>query len=252
MSNSFDFTDRSVLVTGSTGGIGRAIAEAFAEAGAAVIVTGRDADRGAHAVEVIKAHGGDARFIRADLGRGGSAIDALVDEALERVGRLDVLVNNAAQLITPSASVEVSQELIDEAFAVSVRAPFLLTGRIATHMAQHGGGAVVNLGSLNGFRGSAGSALYSATKATMHSLTKSWAAEYGPQGVRVNAVAPGPTLTEKVRAMQDYLAPMIAAMPSRRPSELAEVAAAVMFLASDLSSNTHGAILSVDGGAAAL
>ncbi len=119
-------------------------------------------------------------------------------------------------------------------------------------MVARDGGAIVNMGSLNGLRGSAGSALYSATKATIHSLTKSWAAEYGPSGVRVNAVAPGPTLTGKVQGMQERLAPMIASFPSRRANTPEEVAQAVLFLASDRAANVHGSILSVDGGASAL
>jgi NAD(P)-dependent dehydrogenase (short-subunit alcohol dehydrogenase family) len=92
------------------------------------------------------------------------------------------------------------------------------------------------------------SALYSMTKAAVHSLTASWAAEYGPHGVRVNTVAPGPTLTEKVAAMEEHLAPIIAGMPSRRAGTPAEVAAAVVFLASDEASQVHGATLTVDGG----
>ena len=155
-------------------------------------------------------------------------------------------------LITPAPTAEVSEELIDAALAVNVKAAFLLTGLVAPAMAAAGGGAIINLGSINGLFGMAGSALYSATKATVHSLTKSWAAEYGPAGVRVNTVAPGPTLTEKVSAIAGKLAPMIAAMPSRRASTPAEVAAAVVFLASDDAANIHGAMLSVDGGRAAV
>ena len=114
---------------------------------------------------------------------------------------------------------------------------------------------MINVGSINGLFGAAESALYSATKATIHSLTKSWADEYGPSGVRVNTVAPGPTITEKVTAsaaMQERLAPMLARIPSRRPSTPEEIAHAVVFLAFDDASNIHGATLSVDGGRAAI
>jgi NAD(P)-dependent dehydrogenase (short-subunit alcohol dehydrogenase family) len=131
---------------------------------------------------------------------------------------------------------------------VSVRSVFLLTGLLVPPMAVRGHGAVVNLGSISGMRGMAHSALYSMTKAAVHSLTASWAAEYGPHGVRVNTVAPGPTLTEKVAAMEEHLAPIIAGMPSRRAGTPAEVAAAVVFLASDGASQVHGATLTVDGG----
>ena len=135
---------------------------------------------------------------------------------------------------------------------MNVKSVILLTGLIAPGMAARGHGAIVNLGSINGLAGMAGSALYSATKAAIHSLTKSWADEYGPAGVRVNTVAPGPTVTEKTAALADRIAPIIARVPSRRPSTPDEVGAAVAFLASDEASNIHGATLSVDGGRSAI
>jgi NAD(P)-dependent dehydrogenase (short-subunit alcohol dehydrogenase family) len=241
--------DRTALVTGSTSGIGEAVAGALAAEGALVVVSGRDALRGKEVVHSIVEAGGRAEFVAADLTGGLPAVRALATAATDAAGgRIDILVNNAAMLITPSPTADVSEELLDAAFATNVKAVFLLTGILAPEMAARGGGAIVNVGSINGLFGMAASALYSATKATIHSLTKSWAAEYGPLGVRVNTVAPGPTLTEKVSAMQDYLAPMIATFPSRRPSTLAEVAAAVVFLVSDDASNIHGSTLSVDGG----
>ena len=115
-------------------------------------------------------------------------------------------------------------------------------------MAHRGYGSIVNIGSINGLIGMGGSALYSATKATIHSLTKSWADEYGPAGVRVNTVAPGPSLTERNADIAELLAPLLARIPSRRASTLSEVAAAVVFLASDDASGINGATLSVDGG----
>ncbi|MCW2540553.1 MAG: putative oxidoreductase [Frankiales bacterium] len=244
----------NALVTGSTGGIGEAIAHALADEGARVIVSGRSTDRGQRVVADIHAAGGQAVFVAADLTSGSSAIRPLAEAATDIAGGpLDVLVNNAALLINPSPSAEVSEDLIDEALAVNVKAAFLLTGLIAPAMATRGSGSVINIGSINGLIGMSGSALYSATKATIHSLTRSWAAEFGPSGVRVNTVAPGPTTTERVSAtMLDRLAPMIATIPSRRAGTPAEVAAAVVFLASDDARNIHGALLSVDGGLAAV
>jgi NAD(P)-dependent dehydrogenase (short-subunit alcohol dehydrogenase family) len=244
---------RTALVTGSTNGIGEAVAVALAAEGAHVIVSGRDADKGKQVAGAITAGGGRAGFVAADLAGGSAAIRALAGAATDLGGgRLDILVNNAAMLIVPAPTEEVSEDLIDAALAVNVKAAFLLTGMVAPAMAARGGGAIINMGSINGLLGMARSALYSATKATIHSLTKSWAAEYGPAGVRVNPVAPGPILTEKVTAIAGQLAPVIAAMPSRRASTPAEVAAAVVFLASDDAANIHGAILSVDGGRAAV
>ncbi|HEV2639836.1 MAG TPA: SDR family oxidoreductase [Actinocrinis sp.] len=238
---------RTALVTGSTDGIGVAIAQALAEQGAQVIVSGRDAERGRDVVAAIAAAGGQARFVKADLAT-GDGVRALAAAA----GPLDILVNNAAMLITPTPSAEVTEDLIDRALATNVKSAFLLTGIVAPAMAARGGGAVINLGSINGLIGMARSALYSATKATIHSLTKSWAAEYGPLGVRVNTVAPGPTITEKTAQLADRLKPILDQAPSRRASTPAEIAAAVVFLAGDGAANIHGATLSVDGGLAAV
>jgi NAD(P)-dependent dehydrogenase (short-subunit alcohol dehydrogenase family) len=248
--------NRTALVTGSTSGIGSAIAVALAAEGAHVIVSGRDVESGKLVVASIVRAGGQADFVAADLAEGSDAVRALVSEtATYAGGHLDILVNNAALLITPAPTADVDEDLIDRAFAVNVKAAFLLTGLVAPTMVARGGGAIVNIGSINGLFGMAESALYSATKAAIHSLTKSWAAEYGPYGVRVNTVAPGPTLTDKVAAspmMQERIGPMLAAMPSRRASTPEEVAAAVVFLASDDAANIHGATLSVDGGRSAI
>jgi NAD(P)-dependent dehydrogenase (short-subunit alcohol dehydrogenase family) len=242
-------TGRTALVTGSTTGIGAAIAAALAAEGAFVVVSGRDERRGAEVVARIEKDGGAAAFVKADLSAGADVIGRFATDAVAAAGgRIDVLVNNAALLLAPAPTAEVTQETIDEALAVSVRSVFLLTGLLVPPMAERGHGAVVNLGSISGMRGMAHSALYSMTKAAVHSLTASWAAEYGPHGVRVNTVAPGPTLTEKVAAMEEHLAPIIAGMPSRRAGTPAEVAAAVVFLASDGASLVQGATLTVDGG----
>jgi NAD(P)-dependent dehydrogenase (short-subunit alcohol dehydrogenase family) len=247
---------RTALVTGSTSGIGSAIAVALAAEGAHVIVSGRDAENGKLVVAGIVDAGGRADLVTADLAEGADAVRALAAEATVLAGgHLDVLVNNAALLITPAPTADVEEGLIDRAFAINVRAAFLLTGLVAPTMVARGSGSIVNIGSINGLFGMAESALYSATKATIHSLTKSWAAEFGPYGVRVNTVAPGPTLTDKIASsqmIQERLAPMLAALPSRRASTPAEVAAAVVFLASDDASNIHGATLSVDGGRSAI
>jgi NAD(P)-dependent dehydrogenase (short-subunit alcohol dehydrogenase family) len=237
---------RSALVTGSTDGIGVAIAHAMASAGAHVVVTGRNSERGEKVVAAIAERGGRAGFVAADLRQGTGELARAAQELVG--GPLDILVNNAAMLIAPGPTADVAEDVIDDAFAVSVRAMFQLTGLIAPAMVARGRGAIVNIGSINGLVGMTGSALYSATKAAVHSLTKSWAAEYGPSGVRVNTVAPGPTTTERNAAMHDRIAPIIARAPSRRPSSPDEVASAVVFLAGDGAGNIHGATLTVDGG----
>jgi NAD(P)-dependent dehydrogenase (short-subunit alcohol dehydrogenase family) len=244
---------RTALVTGSTEGIGAGVALGFGAAGAHVVVTGRNAGRGTEVVERIVAEGGRADFVRADLAGGLSAVRALADEATSRAGgRIDILVNNAALLIHPGPTADVDEELLDQALTVNIKSVFLLTGLIAPPMVARGEGAIVNIGSINALLGMSGSALYGMTKAAIHSLTKYWAAEYGPYGVRVNTVAPGPTLTTRNERIKDLLAPMLIRLPSGRASTLAEVAAAVVFLASDEASNIHGATLSVDGGWSAI
>lgn len=244
--------DRTALVTGATDGIGAAVARALAAEGARVVVGGRDSARGEKVVAAIAEAGGRADFVRADLAH-ASAVHDLAAAAHDFAGGpLDILVNNAAMLITPGPTAEVSVDLLDRALAVNVRAAFLLTGLVAPAMAARGTGAIVNMGSINGLFGMAGSALYSMTKAAIHSLTKSWADEYGPSGVRINTVAPGPTATEKVAAMEEHLAPLISRLPSRRTGTPDEVARAVVFLVSDDASNIHGATLSVDGGRSAI
>jgi NAD(P)-dependent dehydrogenase (short-subunit alcohol dehydrogenase family) len=241
--------DRTALVTGSTSGIGRAVAVAMAAEGALVVITGRDAARGAAVLEEIRGAGGRAEFVTADLSDGSAAITALADAATEAAGgRIDILVNNAAYLVGGKATVDTDEALIDAALSVSVKAPLLLTAAVVPAMVARGAGVVVNVGSINGIVGMAGAALYGATKAALHSMTKSWALEFGPSGVRINTVAPGPTLTEGNEVIKDQLAGLIATIPSRRMSTLAEVAGAVVFLASDEASNIHGATLSVDGG----
>lgn len=243
---------RTALVTGSTGGLGVAIATALAAQGALVVVSGRNKERGDAVVAEIRAAGGQAEFVAADLGAGGDEVRRLAREATAAAGgRLDILVNNAAVWGMPQPTEEVSEAALLESYQANVIAPFLLTGAVVPAMAERGHGAVINVGSINGLIGGDRSALYSSTKAAAHSLTKSWAVEYGPRGVRVNAVAPGPIATERVADIADELAPVLARLPSRRMSTPEEVAAAVAFLAGEDAGNIHGAILSVDGGWAA-
>jgi NAD(P)-dependent dehydrogenase (short-subunit alcohol dehydrogenase family) len=245
-----DLSDKTALVTGATSGIGRATALALAAAGATVAVSGRDKDRGHAVVEAIRAAGGSASFLAADLVDGAAAIDlaARATEALD--GRIDILVNDAGTFpFGPSASIE--EAAFDVAYALNVKAPWFLVAALAPAMAARGSGAIVNVSTMVAQFGVRGMALYGSTKAALELLTKSWAAEFGPSGVRVNAISPGPTRTEGTVSMGKALDELASLGPAGRPATPEEIAAGIVFLASDDASFVHGAVLAADGGRAA-
>jgi NAD(P)-dependent dehydrogenase (short-subunit alcohol dehydrogenase family) len=235
------------LITGATSGIGRASALSLAAAGAHVLVSGRDALRGAAVVDSIRAAGGTADFIAADLAD-AEAVRALAQSALEAGrGRVDILVNNAGIFpFGPTAAA--SDADIDSVYAVNVKAPFILVAALAPGMAARGSGAIVNVLTMVAQFGVVGMALYGSSKAALGLLTKSWAAEFGPAGVRINAVSPGPTRTEGTVAMGDALDQLAALAPAGRPASPEEIASAVAYLVSDQASFVLGAVLDVDGG----
>jgi NAD(P)-dependent dehydrogenase (short-subunit alcohol dehydrogenase family) len=221
----------------------------LAREGATVVVSGRNKEAGDTVVQAIRSAGGAAHFVGEDLAEGDRAAGHLAHTAAETAGGpVNVLVNNAALLIPPQSLTEVDEKLVDRAFAVNVKAPALLAAALVPAMAEIGGGVIVNVGSINGAVGMSVAALYGATKAALHSLTGSWAAELAPKGIRVNAVAPGPTMTEENAAFHDMLRDYAAASPDGRPGTSAEVADAVVFLASDEAAHIHGVTLPVDGG----
>jgi NAD(P)-dependent dehydrogenase (short-subunit alcohol dehydrogenase family) len=234
--------DKKVLVTGGTAGIGEATARAYAAGGADVVITGRDEQRGDEIVESLVKDGARARFVRADLAR-FEDVQQLADE----VGPVDVLINNAGAFPFGPTH-EVDGELFDATYALNVKAPFFLTGAYAPRMAANGGGAIVNVTTMVAGFGAPGMALYGSTKAALELLTKAWAAEYGPQGVRVNAIAPGPTRTPGTESMGDGLDQLAATLPLGRPADADEIANAALFLGSDDASYISGAVLAVDGG----
>jgi NAD(P)-dependent dehydrogenase (short-subunit alcohol dehydrogenase family) len=239
---------RRALVTGATGGIGRAIAEAMVRQGASVVVSGRDGIRGLEVVQRLRELGGRAEFVEADLSS-GSAARALAGDAVAAAGgNIDILVNNAASMPGSLSLLETSQEQIEQTMALNVTAPFLLTAALVPGMIERGAGAVINIGSSAGAKGLPGHALYGASKAALHNLTRSWATELGPRGVRVNAVVPGPTVTELNADSAQVLQTLSATYPARRAGTAAEVADAVVFLVSDQAAYIHGVILPVDGG----
>jgi NAD(P)-dependent dehydrogenase (short-subunit alcohol dehydrogenase family) len=239
-----DLQDQTALVTGATSGIGRAIALQLARQGAAVLVHGRDAQRGAATVEAITTAGGRARFAVADLSD-PSDLRRLVDG----IGEVDVLVNNAGfSWFGPTADLEV--ETFDAMFVSNVRAPYFLVAALAPKMAAKGRGSIINVSSMAGQIGLAGSAAYGATKASLSSMTRAWAAEFSPRGVRVNAVAPGPVYTGGADAERTKNLGTTTLL--NRAANAEEVAEVVGFLASARASYITGAIIAVDGGRTAI
>ena len=240
------FDEKTVLVTGSTSGIGRAAAELFGREGASVIVTGRDQTRGDEVVASIEGGGGKARFIAADL----SAPDG-AERLAKAAGDVDVLVNNAG-IFPAGASHEIPIDAVRAVFEFNVLAPFALVAALVPGMIARGDGAIVNVSTMVARFGSPGLSAYGASKAALELLTKAWAAEYGPDGVRVNAVAPGPTRTPGVAGISDVLETFGQTLPLRRIAAADEIARAIVYLASDDASFITGATVAADGGRVAV
>ncbi|MGH3853536.1 MAG: SDR family NAD(P)-dependent oxidoreductase [Pseudonocardiaceae bacterium] len=243
---SSELSGTTALVTGGTSGIGRAAATALAGLGAHVVISGRDAGRGAQVVEAIRAAGGRADFVATEL-RDEASARSLAARVRELVGHIDVLVNNAG-IFPFGPTADTSESDFDAVFSVNVKAPYFLVAELAPEMVKRGHGAIINVSTMVAEYGAAGMALYGASKAALVLLTKSWAAEYGPSGVRVNAVSPGPTRTEGTAGMDEDLKQLALQAPAGRPADAAEIAEAITFLATDRSSFVHGAVLPVDGG----
>lgn len=244
---STDLTGSTALVTGGNSGIGRATARELAQHGAHVIITGRDITRGDQIVTEIRAGGDKADFIAAELTDEAGARD-LARQATERAGgHLDILVNNAG--VFPFGPTDAHTEAdFDAVYAVNVKVPFFLVAEIAPAMAARGKGSIINVTTMVAQFGQRGMALYGSSKAALTLLTKAWAAEYGPSGVRVNAVSPGPTRTEGTAVMGDALDQLASTIPHGKPGMPEDIAHAITYLAGDDAAYVYGAILPVDGG----
>ena len=240
------FEGKTVLVTGATSGIGQAAAEQFGARGAHVIVTGRDQARGDAVVQTIEQAGGQARFIAADLSVAGGA-----EGLAQAAGDIDVLVNNAG-IFPFGATHEIDLAEVRSVLEFNVVAPFSLVAAFVPAMVKRGEGAIVNVSTMVASFGLAGMSAYGASKAALELLTKAWAAEYGPAGVRVNAVSPGPTRTPGTAPMGDGIDQLAATLPLGRAAEAREIADAIVYLASDEASFINGAIVPVDGGRVAV
>jgi NAD(P)-dependent dehydrogenase (short-subunit alcohol dehydrogenase family) len=235
---------KNALITGGTAGIGLACARLMAHEGATVVITGRDAERGNAAAAGID---GSVRFIQADMADSES-VKSLVQQA----GDIDILVNNAASF---PAALTLQQDItkFEHTFDTNVRGAYFLAAGLAPGMLQRGHGSIVNVTTMVAAKGVPGAGVYSASKAALESLTRTWAAEFGPHGVRVNSVAPGPTKTEGVEAEWGETNEELGrALPLGRTAKPEEIAQAVLFLASPRANFVTGSVLHADGGGSAI
>jgi NAD(P)-dependent dehydrogenase (short-subunit alcohol dehydrogenase family) len=242
-----------VLITGALTGIGRAAALAFAAEGSRIVVSGRREEAGQGLATELRSLGVEAEFIRADV-RHEDDVLALVDRTVARFGRLDAAVNTAGTEGQVGPITDQTAESYAATFDTNVLGTLLSMKHELRVMQAQGGGSIVNISSTYGHLGARGASVYAASKHAVEGLTKSAALEAAGSGVRVNAVAPGPTETamlNRFTGSAERKAGLVAGVPLQRVGEPDEIAAAIVFLASSRSSFTTGQVLSVDGGKSA-
>jgi NAD(P)-dependent dehydrogenase (short-subunit alcohol dehydrogenase family) len=244
----FDLSDKVILVTGGSWGLGRAMSQAFAEAGATVIVSSRKQDAcDSVAAEIAASTGQECIGLACHVGD-WDACDALVAEIYQRFGRIDVLVNNAGMSPLYESLTSVSRELWDKVIGVNLAGPFRLAAVIGERMAAAGAGSIINVSSIAAVTPSAAEVPYGAAKAGLNNLTQSLARTYAP-AVRSNCIMPGPFLTDISKAWPAGTAAALArSIPLQRAGEADEIVGAALYLASDASRFTNGAVIKIDGG----
>lgn len=239
--------DKVAIITGAGQGIGRATAGLFAREGATVVIAEISVEQGRAAAESIIAAGGVAEFQPLNVTDAG-AVEALVNGVLARYGKIDVLVNNAG--ITIDATLKkMEPEQFDAVIEVNLKGTFLCGQSVGRVMLEQGFGVILNAASVVAHYGNFGQSNYVASKAGVIGMTKTWARELGPKGVRVNAVAPGFIATSMIRSVPEKVLEMLRdKCPLKRLGTPEDVAGAYLFLASDLAGYINGAVLNVDGG----
>src|SRR5689334_22334609 len=247
-----DFSDQVVLVTGASSGIGAAVAVGFAEAGATVAVHyHRNAEGAAHTVGAVQTAGGTASLHQADLADSGSA-GALVEAVIAKHGRIDVLVNNAGDLVNRSPIADVPDEDFQRILEVNLTSVFALSRRVVPVFRAQGGGAIVNVTSIAARTGGAGgSVVYATSKGAVSTFTRGLAKELAPDNIRVNALSPGVITTpfHDRHTAADQMQAMVNTIPMGRTGTPHECAGTVLYLASDrMSSYVTGQSIEVNGG----
>lgn len=240
--------DKVAVIIGASRGIGAAAARAFALAGAKVVVGARDARALAAVAADICERGGEAIAVPTDI-RDERQVQALLDATLERFGRLDAAFNNAGSGHMPAPMADLTAADFDEAISVNLRGILVAMSLELRAMLRGNGGSIVNMSSTAGLSGVRGMSAYSATKHAIIGATKSAALDHAAQGIRVNAVAPGPIATDRIAALsEERRAPIVRAVPMGRIGGVDEVASTVVWLCSDAASFVTGAVLPIDGG----
>jgi NAD(P)-dependent dehydrogenase (short-subunit alcohol dehydrogenase family) len=239
-----------ILITGALTGIGRASAVAFAKKGAKVVVAGRHDDAGKVLAEQLRSIGSEAEFINADV-RNEDDVRALVDQTVARFGRLDVAVNNAGTEGRPSPITDQTADTYTATFDTNVLGVILSMKHQVRVMQEQGSGSIINISSTYGHEGAAGASVYVGSKHAVEGITKSVALEVAKSGIRVNAVAPGPTDTgmlTRFTGTPENKTALVAEVPLGRLGRSEELADAIVFIASDEASYITGHVLNVDGG----
>jgi NAD(P)-dependent dehydrogenase (short-subunit alcohol dehydrogenase family) len=253
MGSLFDLTGKVAIVTGSTKGIGLAIAARMAEHGATVVISSRKADACAAVAEKIRSAGGKAEVIPCHIGR-KEALQALVDQTVARCGGIDILVENAGvnPYLGPSAAMP--DDAFDRVMGLNVRSNVWLANMAIPHMVARGGGAVIIISSIGGLRGSGQLGAYGLSKAADMQLARNIAVEWGPKNIRANAIAPGLVRTDFARALWEdpvLYRKRTRDTPLQRIGEPDEIAGAAVFLASAAGNFTTGQTIVIDGGTTA-
>jgi len=251
-----DFTNKVALVTGGSNGIGRATALGFAGRGAKVVIVDRDSAGGEATAGIVRQKGGEALFVQADV-TDSKSVQAYVKKAVDTYGRIDCFHNNAGIEGKVANIVDYDEAMFDQILSVNVRGVFLGMKYVLKQMLAQNGGAIVNTASTAGLMGSPGMNAYVASKHAVLGLTKTASGEVARQGIRVNAVCPGPIDTRMIHDLEKQLNPTDpgrvestyqASIPIGRYGTAEEVANTVLFLCSDLAANITGAHFVVDGG----